>query len=178
MGRDPHALVGDLVLRHLDDELLPLAEQLVDGGERRPDGGLGVDGRGRRHGGHVDLGLGAVLLHPAEAVEVLDLLADVGDVEEGVLLEADVDEGRLHPRQDPRHAPLVDVADDAALLPAFDLHLGDAAVLEDGHPGLAVVGGDEELFLHDGLYTLTNRRWATERTRPVIAQVAMIDEPP
>ena len=102
-------------------------------------------------GGHVDLGLGAVLLHPAEAVEVLDLLADVGDVEEGVLLEADVDEGRLHPRQDPRHAPLVDVADDAALLPAFDLHLGDAAVLEDGHPGLAIVGGDEELFLHDCL---------------------------
>ena len=64
--------------------------------------------------------LGAVLLDPAEAVEVLDLLADVGDVEEGVLLEADVDERGLHPRQDPRDAPLVDVADDAALLGLLD----------------------------------------------------------
>ena len=100
---------------------------------------------------------------PAEAVEVLDLLADVGDVEEGVLLEADVDEGGLHPRQDPRHASLVDVSDDAALLAALDLHLGDAAVLEDGDAGLAVVGGDEELFLHGRIVlsaaqTFTNRR--------------------
>jgi hypothetical protein len=100
--------VGDLVLRHLDDELLPLAEELVDRGKRRPLGRLGLDDRGRgldrppparprRRG---------ALLDPAEAVEVLDLLADVGDVEEGVLLEADVDERRLHPRQDAGDAPL------------------------------------------------------------------------
>ena len=33
--RDPHALVRDHVLRHLDDDLLSFAEKLVDRGERR-----------------------------------------------------------------------------------------------------------------------------------------------
>jgi hypothetical protein len=45
-------------------------------------------------------------------------LPDVGDVQEGGALEADVDEGRLHAGQHAHHAAEVDVADEAARVPA------------------------------------------------------------
>ena len=73
---------------------------------------------------------------------------DVGDVEESVALEADVDEGGLHAGQDLRHAALVDVADDAALPLALDEDFGDEVVLEDGHHGFVAVGGDDHLLVH------------------------------
>ena len=49
------------------------------------------------------LGLAAVALFP-----------DVGHMQEGGALQADIDEGRLHARQHAHHAPQVDVADQAA----------------------------------------------------------------
>ena len=57
----------------------------------------------------------------------------VGDVQEPVALEADVDEGRLHAGQHLRHTPFVDVADDAALAFALDENFCDEIVFEDGH---------------------------------------------
>ena len=162
VGRDPHPLVRDHVLRHLDDDLLSFAEKLVDRGERGLRGKplpLPLDrlfeavANRRLREALQRLGL---LLGGTEAVEVVHLLADVGDIEEGVLLEAEVDEGRLHAGKDARDAPLVDVPDDAALAAALDLHLGHAPVLEDGHPRLAVPGRDEKLFHR--AHTLTNRR--------------------
>ncbi len=146
MRRDADALAGDHVLRHLDGQLLPLAKELVD---RRHRGFLGA-----RLAEAVRLAFGLAglggLVRRAEAVEVLHLLADVGDVEERVLLEPHVHEGRLHAGKDAGHAPLVDVPDDAALLAALDLHLGDAAVLEHRHAGLALARRDEEHFQHRG----------------------------
>jgi hypothetical protein len=150
--RDPHPFVRDHVLRHLDDDLLPLAEKLVDGGERRLPGGrlglavldvVGAVPRGGLDAGPDRLGL---LVGGPEAVEVVYLVTDVGHVKKGVLLEAEIDESRLHSGQDARHPSLVDVPDDAALPPPLDLHLGDPPVLKDGHPRLAVPGGDEKLF--------------------------------
>jgi hypothetical protein len=67
--------------------------------------------------------LGLVLLH------VLD---DVGDVEERVALETDVDERGLHSGQDFRDAALVDVADDGALALALDPQLDDLPFVENG----------------------------------------------
>ena len=80
--------------------------------------------------------------------EVLDPLAvpalalelghdDLVDVQEAVLLEADVDEGGLHARQDVVDGAEVDVAGDRAALRALEVDLGDLAVLEDGDPPLA-----------------------------------------
>ena len=51
---------------------------------------------------------------------------DLVDVQEAVLLEADVDERRLEPGQDVVDLALVDVADDRAAAAALDVELSDA----------------------------------------------------
>ena len=56
-----------------------------------------------------------VLVAGLEPVELLDGVDDLGDVEERVALEADVNKGGLHAGQDLRDPPLVDIADNAAL---------------------------------------------------------------
>src|SRR3972149_3963868 len=59
------------------------------------------------------------------------LLEPVGGVQEGVALEPQVHECRLHPRQHARDPALVDAADDAALRLALHEDLGDDTVLEE-----------------------------------------------
>jgi len=54
---------------------------------------------------------------------------DVIDVEKGGLFEADIDERRLHPGQDPRHAAFVDVSDNPFFRSSFDQELLDLASL-------------------------------------------------
>ena len=89
-------------------------------------------------------------------IEVLDLAPvallelgadDLVDVEEAVLLEADLDERGLHPRQDVVDAAEVDVAGDRAAFRPLEVDLRHAAVLEDGDAALADVDGDEQLAL-------------------------------
>ena len=69
---------------------------------------------------------------------------DLVDVEERVLLQADVDERGLHARQDVLHLAEVDVADNAAFRP-FDVEFDEFPVLENRDPGLARVVRDEHL---------------------------------
>src|SRR5262249_38753687 len=65
-------------------------------------------------------------------VTLLELRADdLVDVEEAVLLEADLDERRLHSGQDVVDAAEVDVAGDRAALGPLEIDLGDLAVFED-----------------------------------------------
>ena len=72
---------------------------------------------------------------------------DLVDVEEAVLLEADLDERGLHSRQDVVDGAEVDVPGDRALLGPLEVDLGDAVVLEDGDALLADVDRDQELAL-------------------------------
>ena len=72
---------------------------------------------------------------------------DLVDVEEAVLLEADLDERGLHPGQHVVDGAEVDVAGDRAALGPLEVDLGDAVVLEDGDTLLADVDGDQELAL-------------------------------
>ncbi len=72
---------------------------------------------------------------------------DLVDVEEAVLLEADLDERGLHPRQDVVDRAEVDVPGDRPPLGALEVNLGDAVVLEDGDALLADVDAHEELAL-------------------------------
>ena len=72
---------------------------------------------------------------------------DLVDVEEAVLLEADLDERRLHPGQDVVDGAEVDVPGDRAALGPLEVDLGDAVVLDDGDALLADVDGDQELAL-------------------------------
>ncbi len=90
--------------------------------------------------------------------QVLDLLAvprlafelgrdDLVHVEKAVLLEADLDERGLHPRQDVVDRPQIDIAGDRPALGALEIHLRDPIVLQDGNPLLADVDGHEKLPL-------------------------------
>ncbi len=82
------------------------------------------------------------------AVAALELGADdLVDVEEAVLLEADLDERGLHPRQDVVDRAEVDVAGDRAAVGPLEVDLGDLVVLEHGDALLADVDGDEQLAL-------------------------------
>ena len=72
---------------------------------------------------------------------------DLVDVEEAVLLEADLDERGLHAGQHVVDRALVDVAGDRALLGPLEVDLGDALVLEHGDALLADVDRDQELAL-------------------------------
>src|SRR6185437_13377219 len=85
------------------------------------------------------------------AVSALELRADdLVDVEEAVLLEADLDEGRLHPRQDVVDLPEIDVAGDRAAFGPLEVDLGDPVVLQHGDPLLADVDRDDQLALRLG----------------------------
>jgi hypothetical protein len=72
----------------------------------------------------------------------------VGHVQEGGALQADVDEGALHARQHAHHLAQVDVAHQAALERALDVQLLHRAVLDDGHARFLRGPVDEEDVLH------------------------------
>ena len=84
------------------------------------------------------LGLVAVTLFP-----------DVGDVQEGRALQADVDEGRLHARQHAHHAPHVDVADQTPALCTLDVQLLHRAQVQHGNADFLRGDVDEDFFAHD-----------------------------
>ncbi len=174
--RDASALVGQRVLERLDDDLLAGAQELVDRGllaavplaVRALAAAVAiaralatVDSAAARRTGHPlhDVGprpglppliaVARALVAELDLLEVGHLLAHVGDVEEGVALEADVDEGGLHAGEDARHPPLVDVADDAARPLPLDVELGEAVVLEDGDASLMRVLLDQHLARGD-----------------------------
>ncbi len=69
---------------------------------------------------------------------------DLVDVEERVLLQPDVNERRLHPREDVSDLAEVDVADHATLR-TLDVQLNQATVLKDRHTGLVRIVRDEHL---------------------------------
>ena len=81
------------------------------------------------------------------------LAQDVGDVEVGVLLEADAHERRGDARQDVLDDTLVDVADDRLLALALPKELRKPPVLDDRDPGFLEARARQELALdgHGGL---------------------------
>ena len=137
------------VLDDLDDDLLARLEQVGD--------------------------LLAALVGAAAAADRLDAgQDDLVDVQEAVLVEADVDERGLQAGQDVVDLALVDVADDRAVAAALEVQLRDAVArarlggrlggggapapapwgaglacgLEQRDPGLPAVDADEHLLLH------------------------------
>ena len=105
-------------------------------------------GIGQADGGVRLLVLVVLVVVAGEALELLDGVDDFSDVEERVALEPDVDERRLHPREDLGDPSLVDVADDAALILALDEDLDDLVVLENGDARVVRAGGDDHLLVH------------------------------
>ena len=70
---------------------------------------------------------------------------DFVDVEEAVLLQADLDERRLHPGEHVVDDAEVDVAGDRAAFRPLEVDLGDPLVLEHRDALLADVDRDHEL---------------------------------
>ena len=67
-----------------------------------------------------------------DSFKLFFFVEEVGDVEERIAFEPDVDESRLHAGQDAHHASFVNVADDALMLfSTLDVELGDLVVFND-----------------------------------------------
>ena len=134
---EPPRDADSFALRHVDDEA---AGQRDLGGQA---GALRLHGVLDRL--HEDLlAAGEEVLDAAAVPLPFQLRADdLVDVEEAVLLEADLDERGLHAREDVVDDALVDVAGDRAPTRAFEVHLGHAVVFEHGDRLLGDVHGDE-----------------------------------
>ena len=74
---------------------------------------------------------------------------DLVHVQEAVLVEAHLDEGGLHSREDVLDPSLPDVTHDRALAAALDVALGGAAVLQDCDARLGAVDGHQDLLVQD-----------------------------
>ena len=96
----PGALAADRVLRHLDEDRLPVLQHVLDPGRR--------------------------------ALEVLGRPVHLAGVQDGVASASDVDERRLHPRQDVLDAAEVDVADHRLGARTGHVVLHELALLEHG----------------------------------------------
>ena len=112
------ALGSHALLEHLDDHLVAEPEALLDGGALAP-GRLAPDA------------LGGVVVLAGEVAGV-----DIGDVEEAVVLDAEIDERRLDGGLDVGDDADVDVADAADAGGPLGVELLEAAVLDYGDPAL------------------------------------------
>src|SRR5207237_2827615 len=133
VARDARAFAGNRVFRHLHDDLLTFAQQI---GDRRL--------RTRHRIFEVDVVRAVVVV-------LLESVDDVGDVEEGVALEAEVDEGGLHAGQNFGDAAFIDVADDGAVARPLDPQLDDLPLVENGDPRLVPGRIDHDLPRHSAV---------------------------
>ena len=141
--REPRALRLQRILDDLHDDLLPGLQQRAD--------------------------VLRVLARAAAAALRLDAgQHDLIDVQEAVLVEADVDERRLQPDEDVVDDPLVDVADDRARAAPLEVELSDAVAapgvgahaapslrgpggagrLQQRDARLAAIDADQDLLFH------------------------------
>jgi len=112
-----------------------------------------VCGFGRFHRGRGSLGPSWLLTQVRHAagrrddvgqiVVVLFQLHEVGDVEEGVALQADVDEGRLHAGKDASDATFVDGSCQGVLILALKIDFREQIVFDQAHFGFVGGGRDK-----------------------------------
>src|SRR4029453_12869977 len=153
---DARALGTDRLLRDLHQDLLPFLQQRADVGGR--DAAVAAPAA-------------ATAALAVLALDALDVLDVVARVEEGGLLEADVDEGGLHAGEDARHAPLHDVLHHVAGAGALDVEVGELALLEDRDPRLAGGRVDQDLVLHGFPHRPQGRRPAAGSREPASASI-------
>jgi hypothetical protein len=74
------------------------------------------------------------------------LVEEVGDIEKGIAFEAEVDEGRLHARQDAGDSSFVDTACQRIFVGTLKMHLDELTVFEDGDFGLVARLADHQFL--------------------------------
>jgi hypothetical protein len=99
---------------------------------------------------HVDssFGVGVIVIVVEKILEFVERVADIGEVEEGILVLADIDERGVHPLDDTLHASQVDRPDMALLVGYFEEDLGETLILVDGNAKLVRGCIDDYFFLH------------------------------
>ncbi len=162
-GGQPRALGAHRLLGDLDDDFLAAAELMLDRGAATPglrtppapsattpgapSFRRGTVGAGRCLIDDFDFAVRLparqltcgvaldifVADHIGGGAEGLNCVAEVGDMEKSGLVEADIDERSLHSGQDASDFTFVDVAGETAVLAAFEVEFGEAAVFEERH---------------------------------------------
>ena len=158
------ALRAERLLHHLHQDFLPFLQQVLDARlllRLVPLSGSGLPVLPL-------LPFELVFVAAFEPFELLEGVDDLGDVEEPVALETEIDEGRLHAGKNFRYPALVDIADDTAVPFTLDKDLRDEIVLEDGHHRLVAIGGDDHLLGH----ARTPGRWAMSDRRRAVPHAA------
>ena len=92
---------------------------------------------------------------------------DVGQVNEGTALGADVHEGGLHSRHDPQNPPGVDIPHDASARLSLDVNVLRGTVLDHGDACLHRGDVDEDLRLHGALFPIRGSSPAASRSARV-----------
>jgi len=118
LGGQARALGADRILDHLDRQHLAVEQGALD-----------------RGGG--DAGPFMAARFP-----------DVGHVQEGGAFQADVDEGRLHPRQHAHHLAEVDVPGQPARQGPFDVQFLNGPLQDERDARLLRGDVDEDVFVH------------------------------
>ncbi len=75
-------------------------------------------------------------------------LPHIGHMQKGSLVQTDVDESRLHARQDPGHFAQVHIAHQTALQRAFDVQLLHGTKFDHRDPGFLGRPIDQNILLH------------------------------
>uniref|UniRef100_A0A7S4D5R6 Uncharacterized protein n=1 Tax=Heterosigma akashiwo TaxID=2829 RepID=A0A7S4D5R6_HETAK len=126
LAGQPRALGADRVLDDLDRQRLPFEDQSLDRRRRR-------------------------IVALVAAMAELRGAVQIGHMQEGRALQADVDEGALHAGQHAHHLAEVDVADQAPLQGALEVQLLHRPVLDHGHARLLRRPVDQDVFHHEPL---------------------------
>jgi hypothetical protein len=154
VGRDASALDPDRVLDDLDQDLLPLLDQFLDGPPL-------LEARALAAAALLAVAAVAVLVVVLVVAAVLaEQLAhgvaaaaeDVARVQEGRFLDAaaEVDERRLHARKHAGDLALVDVADDPPLALSLDEDLGETSLFDEADAGLRPLRvHHQKIFRHE-----------------------------
>jgi hypothetical protein len=79
------------------------------------------------------------------------VLKEIGDIKEGVAIEADIDECRLHSRQNARYTAFVDASREGVFFFPFVEQFHDLIVFKDRHPCLVASCRNDKLFRHSFL---------------------------
>src|SRR3990172_7185001 len=132
---DPCPLGAQWFLGPLPDEVLPLWDKPLDGGDELL----------LRVPGHVDVDvLREVLVPVLVGIEPDPGYDEIAGVKEAGLFHPHVHERGLHPREHPDDPPLVDVADDVPVIPALEEELDEDAGLERRDTRLVRGGVDDD----------------------------------
>ena len=126
-------LGADRLLGDLDDNLLPFLQQVFDARAAAD------PRRVRRLFVLLAVRGGRGVAAGEQTLEVVRGAPDVRDVEVGALLEADVDEGGLHPGEHALDPTLVDVARDPTLALPLDVQLAEIPALHERDPSLGSI---------------------------------------